>query len=81
MAYAPVRSMNTDLHAGMVDATYKHMNPNRGGFVEGLTAREHAQLSDVWYGVHEIDTVVLPDGRVMPMPYFVPNPSVKYEGQ
>jgi hypothetical protein len=73
MAYPQTRSMNTDLHAGMVDGKYKHMRPNRGGFPEGTTDSNQSDLSDIWYGKHEPSEVELPDGRSMAMPYHVAN--------
>jgi hypothetical protein len=73
MAYPQTRSMSTDLHAGMTDGKYKKILQNRGGFPEGATYQDREDLSDIWYGIHEADTVELPDGRVMAMPYHTPN--------
>jgi hypothetical protein len=73
MAYPQTRSMNTDLHAGMTDGKYKKIEPNRGGFCEETSHDDRNDMSDIWYGFHEADTVELPDGRRMAMPYHSPN--------
>lgn len=73
MAYPPTRSMNTDLHVGMIDGKYKRIRPNTGGFIEPTTYANRDELCDIWYGVHEAAEVDLPDGRHMAMPYYCRN--------
>lgn len=64
MAHPATRSCGEDLRRGMTDGSYKQLAPNRGGVVETLTSEGRRSLRDVWYGFHETDTKMLPDGRV-----------------
>jgi hypothetical protein len=60
MAYPRLRSMNADLHTGLVDGSYKQIAPDRGGFVEKATYDSRAQLHDMYFGIHEAPTKVVP---------------------
>lgn len=63
MAYPQPRSVNSELERGMVDGTYKQVNPNRGGYiVEGLTRMARSQMSIRLYGMVEAPVQALPDG-------------------
>lgn len=70
MAYPQLRSANASLHAGMTDGAYKKSAPNRGGVVEDTTMEYRQRMSGVWHGFHEIESKVLPDGRVVTVPYY-----------
>lgn len=69
MSYAPARSANQDLHAGMTDGTYKKAAPNRGGNVELTFTHARQQMSGVWHGFNDVSMKVLGDGRVEHPPY------------
>lgn len=63
MAYATPRSMNASLEQGMTDGKYKKVAANRGGFTEVERLMEDRKdLADIWYGIHEVDVKVFPDG-------------------
>jgi hypothetical protein len=63
VAYAPPRSMNASLEQGMTDGSYKKVAADRGGFPEvDRRARDLADLDNVWYGFHECEVKVFPDG-------------------
>lgn len=70
MAYAPARSCNDALHAGMSDGAYKKFAPNRGGHVEGLTIGYRQRMSGAWHGFNEIQMKMLPDGTLCSPPYY-----------
>jgi hypothetical protein len=75
MAYPALRSMNKDLEEGMSDGKYKKICPNRGGDVEKeLLYSGRVDLSDTYFGIHEITAKSLPDGTVDEhSSLFVPN--------
>lgn len=68
--YAPFRSANDELHAGMTDGAYKKSAPNRGGLVEATFAPFRQLASGAWHGFHESPRKILPDGREARIPYF-----------
>jgi hypothetical protein len=47
----------------MTDGKYKKPHPNRGGFVEGTSDREQADLSPMIYNRTYTNQMVDPDGR------------------
>jgi hypothetical protein len=63
--------MNADLHEGMSDGMYKKVAMNRGGIVEQTTHDMREPLRDVWYGVHECQPKMLPDGTRQATPNYV----------
>jgi hypothetical protein len=65
MAYASLRSCNSDLHRGMADGTYKFARPDAGGVVEDTTAAVRRQMYGVWHGFRETPSKVLPDGKIV----------------
>jgi hypothetical protein len=71
MAYAPWRSCNGALEAGMTDGAYKKAAINRGGFVEGDFAGVRKLMSGVWHGFNEVEQKFLPDGRPCVPPYYI----------
>jgi hypothetical protein len=70
MSYATHRSCVRDLHAGMTDGSYKKYAMNRGGVLEDTTAAVRRLQSGAWHGFNEVQEKVLPDGRVMGVPYY-----------
>lgn len=72
MAYPAHRSANRDMEQGMVDGRYKQVSPNRGGVVEQLTIQSRGDLCDTWYGFHECDRKMLPDGLTASTPTYAP---------
>lgn len=65
MVYPAMRSMNADLEDGMSDGKYKKIVINRGGVTEKeLMYAGRMDLSDTYFGIHEIADKVLPDGTV-----------------
>lgn len=71
MSYAPSRSMNAELNEGATDGKYKKVVQNRGGAIDPATAKNRADLDDAYYGIHEIQPKVRPDGRIVATPNFV----------
>jgi hypothetical protein len=76
MSYAPARSCNKDLFAGMTDGSHKKGAPNRGGgycdtagSIEHTTCFFRAEMSGLWHGYNEEPIKVLPDGRKVETPY------------
>lgn len=63
--------MNADLNEGATDGKYKKVVRNRGGFVDPGTALDRAQLDDAYYGIHEIQPKVRPDGKIVATPNYV----------
>jgi hypothetical protein len=72
MAYAPHRSMNSDLAEGMTDGKYKKVVNNRGGFINSLTNEDRELLSVYWYNINETPDKVLPDGSKRRTEQYVP---------
>jgi len=70
MAYPQHRSCVRDLHAGMTDGAYKKAAPNRGGEVEDTTFHYRRIQSGVWHGYNEVTPKVLPDGKIVGVPYY-----------
>lgn len=76
MAYATSRSMNADLNEGATDGKYKKVVQERGGVVDPATEMNRAQLDDAYFGVHEIQPKVRPDGKIVATPNYVPTKPV-----
>lgn len=74
--YAPTRSMNAELNEGATDGKYKKVIRARGGAVDPATALDRADLDDAYYGIHEIQPKVRPDGKVVATPNYVPTRAV-----
>jgi hypothetical protein len=75
VAYAqPKRSAINELNQGMIDGTYKQVSRDRGGVIEPTTYAARADLSDVWYGIHECTPKELPDGLPAHTPTTVSTP-------
>lgn len=70
MAVNESGGMNANLAEGMTDGKYKKVVMNRGGEVETGTIRSRLDLADTWFGIHEENTKVLPDGRTSHTPDF-----------
>lgn len=76
MAANLTRSMNGDLAEGMSDGKYKKVaTAERGGVIDGATYLNRAALDDLYYGIHEARTKVLPDGTTHTTPDFIATPS------
>ena len=74
MARNDSRSLNGDLAEGMTDGKYKKIAMDRGGEVGQATWRERMHLDDIWHGLHEVKTKILPDTTVKSTPDYVNNP-------
>jgi hypothetical protein len=74
MAYPQHRSAIDELNQGMIDGTYRQVNKDRGGVVEGATYAARRNLADVWYGIHEAAVKELPDALPAHTPTFVATP-------
>jgi hypothetical protein len=68
-------SLNSNLFEGMTDGKAKKVVRDRGGEVESCTYESRRDLDDIWYGIHEDPTKVLPDGRTVHTPQFVSTPA------
>lgn len=77
MAFPESRGLNTSLSEGATDGKYKKVNPNRGGIVEAATYENRQDLNDQWYGVHEKQVKVAPDGLLHKTPMYVDNPRIE----
>lgn len=75
MAEGYRRSMNSNLAEGATDAKYKKVVTDRGGVIDGATYLDRSSLDDLYYGIHEARTKVLPDGTVHTTPDFVVTPA------
>ncbi len=66
--------MNAELNEGATDGAHKKVIRDRGGIgvTDTLTVRTRADLSDVWYGIHEQPVKLRPDGKPVHTPNFVP---------
>lgn len=74
MAYATPRSMNDELSNGMTDGKYKKVRQNWGNVQFDGTHANQADLDDVWYGIHEKQVKVAPDGLLHATPNYVATP-------
>ncbi len=79
MAYAKPRSANNDLRLGMVEGGYKMAVKDRGGVVEALTYEARRDLTDGWYGIHEAQTKMTPDGQMVHVPCTTSTPEASPE--
>lgn len=80
MAYAKTSGMNASLNEGMSDGKYKKITPNRGGVVEVGTYEDRRDLYDGYYGIHEKQVKVLPDGLMHATPMYEDNPTPQSMG-
>lgn len=78
MAFPPSRGMNNALSEGSTDGKYKKIVQNRDGFVDPATAENRADLNDNWFGIHEKQVKVAPDGLLHATPNYVNNPVVAF---
>ena len=76
MAYPQSRGMNDALSEGSTDGKYKKIVANRDGVIDSATAENRADLDDNWFGVHEKQVKVAPDGLLHATPRFIPNRAV-----
>lgn len=76
MVYAPSRSMNAELNEGATDGKYKKLVVDRGGpgVTQSDTVRARVDLNDVWYGRHEDEVKIRPDGKTVTTPNYVHAP-------
>lgn len=75
MAVNNTGSMNGNLTEGATDQTYKKVVQDRGGRVDAATYLARASLDDLYYGIHEARTKVLPDGTTHITPDFTVTPA------
>ena len=76
MAVNNSRSMNGNLAEGATDQKYKKVaTADRGGVIDPATYLNRSGLDDLYYGIHEARTKVLPDGTIHTTPDFVATPS------
>ena len=73
MSYPASRGVNNNFSEGSTDGKYKKVVRNRGGVVDPATQEARADLDDVWFGIHEKQVKVTPDGLLHGTPEFVPN--------
>ena len=78
--YAPSRSMNAELSEGMTDGKYKKVVRDRGGVVEASTYTERADLNDRYFGIHEKQVKVAPDGLLHATPDFTKTAPASLQG-
>lgn len=76
MAYPNSRSMNAELSEGMTDGKYKKVRPDTSVIVNDGTYTERADLDDRYYGIHEKQVKVAPDGLLHATPDYVRTPAV-----
>lgn len=76
MAFPPSRGMNNALSEGSTDGKYKKIVANRDGAVDPATYENRADLSDQWFGIHEKQVKVTPDGLLHATPNYTGNPLV-----
>lgn len=74
MAYATPRSANRELDEGMTDGKYRKGVTDRGGVVENLTFESRSCLTDGFYGIHEAQEKITPDGIRVRTPYCTRTP-------
>lgn len=74
MAYATPRSANRELDEGMTDGKYRKGVMDRGGVVDPLTYESRSCLTDGWYGIHEDQEKITPDGIRVRTPNCVRTP-------
>lgn len=72
-----LRSQNAELSEGATDGKYKKVVQGRGGVVEDTTWLSREHLDDNWFGIHEVNPKVAPDGLLHPTPSFVTTPPAK----
>lgn len=75
MSYAKTGSMNAALSEGATDGKYKKIVRDRGGVVETATWESRKHLWDGWFGFHEVNPKVAPDGLLHNTPEYEPNPT------
>lgn len=75
MAYAKTGSMNAAFSEGSTDRKYKKVVQDRGGVVESTTYESRADLYDGYYGIHEKNPKVAPDGLLHNTPDYYPTPT------
>lgn len=76
MSYPTPRGMNNSLSEGSTDGKYKKIVTDRDGVIDAATYENRADLNDQWYGLHEKQVKVTPDGLLHATPRYVPNPVV-----
>lgn len=60
-----------ELSEGMTDGKYKKVINARGGLVDAATQENRVDLDDRYYGIHEKQVKVTPDGLLHATPDFV----------
>lgn len=73
MAVNQTRSQNAELAEGMSDGKYKKVVMDRS-VAEPTTYESRRDLSDVNFGIHEVNPKVLPDGTIHLTPSYVETP-------
>lgn len=76
MAVNQTRSQNAELAEGMSDGKYKKVVMDRAN-AEPTTYESRRDLNDTYYGIHEVNPKVLPDGTVNATPSFVETPPAR----
>ena len=76
MSYPASRSMNAELSEGSTDGKYKKVVRDRGGVIDPGTLTERADLDDRYYGIHEKQVKVAPDGLLHATPDYARTPAV-----
>lgn len=76
MSYAPTRSMNGELSEGSTDGKYKKVRPDTSNLTADKTYQSRADLDDRYYGIHEKQVKVAPDGLLHATPDYVATAAV-----
>jgi hypothetical protein len=76
MSYPVSRGMNNALSEGSTDGKYKKIVANRDGVIDPATYENRADLHDEWFGIHEKQIKVTPDGLLHATPNYVGNPTL-----
>jgi hypothetical protein len=68
--------MNAELNEGATDGKYKKVVRDRGGLgvAHSGTVTARLDLHDVWYGIHEDEIKIRPDGKPVHTPNYVSTP-------
>ena len=72
MGYYAELSCNDNLSEGMTDGKYKKVVANRRSVEPGMDWFHNREcLNDIYYGIHETNPKVAPDGTIVSTPDYV----------
>jgi hypothetical protein len=67
--------MNAELSEGSTDGKYKKVRPDTSNLNQDSTYQTRADLDDRYYGIHEKQVKVAPDGLLHATPAYVATPA------